>query len=93
MKKSLVATGVALAMGSGVANAAFLTPGLSGTITFDSGCFTFGACVIGDSGSLGNVEDNDTTVRGNGSGVAKSTEIPDRDPGGGGLYEQYMGVA
>ena len=32
-------------------------------------------------------------LRGQGGGVAKSTEIPDRDPGGGGLYENYMGVA
>jgi hypothetical protein len=32
-------------------------------------------------------------LRGQGGGVAQSTEIPDRDPGGGGLYEQYMGVA
>jgi len=32
-------------------------------------------------------------LRGQGGGVAQSTEIPDRDPGGGGLYENYMGVA
>jgi len=32
-------------------------------------------------------------LRGQGAGVAQSTEIPDRDPGGGGLYENYMGVA
>jgi len=35
----------------------------------------------------------DVALRGKGGGVAQSTEIPDRDPGGGGLYEQYMEVA
>lgn len=67
MKKSLLSTGIVLALGAGTANAAFLQPGSSGTIDFTAGCFTFGSCVIG---GLGNVTDNAITVRGNGSGVA-----------------------
>ena len=67
MNKTLVATGVALVLGSGAANAAFLVPGSTGTIDLTAGCFTFGDCAIG---GLGNVTDNAITVRGAGTGVA-----------------------
>ena len=67
MKKTLIATSVALAMGAGAAQAAFLQPGSSGTIEFTAGCFTFGQCAIGGTG---NVTDNALTANGNGSGIA-----------------------
>ena len=67
MKKTLLATGVTLALASGVANAAFLAAGSTGTIDFNAGCFTFGDCAIG---GLGNVTDNAITVRGAGTGIA-----------------------
>ena len=67
MKKTLLATGVVLALGSAGANAAFLAPGSTGTIDLTGGCFTFGDCAIG---GLGNVTDNAITVRGAGTGIA-----------------------
>ena len=67
MNKTLVAASVAMALGSGVANAAFLAPGSTGTINLTGGCFTFGDCAIG---GLGNVTDNAITVRGAGTGIA-----------------------
>ena len=67
MKKTLLASSVALALGAGAADAAFLQAGSTGTIDLTAGCFTFGDCAIG---GLGNVTDNAITVRGAGTGVA-----------------------
>jgi hypothetical protein len=67
MKKTLIATSVALLMGAGAADAAFLQAGSTGTINFNAGCFTFGDCAIG---GLGNITDNAITVSGSGSGIA-----------------------
>ena len=67
MKKTLLASSVALALGAGAADAAFLQAGSTGTIDLTAGCFTFGDCAIG---GLGNVVDNAITVRGAGTGVA-----------------------
>ena len=67
MKKTLVASSIALLLGAGSANAAFLQAGSTGSIYLNSGCFTFGDCAIG---GLGNVTDNAITVRGAGTGIA-----------------------
>ena len=69
MNKTLVATSVALVLGSGVANAAFLQAGSTGSINFTAGCFTFGDCAI-DGVGPDDVTDNAITVRGAGSGIA-----------------------
>ena len=67
MKKTLLATSVALLMGAGAADAAFLQAGSTGTINFNAGCFTFGDCAIG---GLGAITENAITVNGSGSGIA-----------------------
>ena len=68
MKKTAIALAMGAAMvGTGVAQAAFLQAGSTGTIDFTGGCFTFGDCAIGGTG---NVTDNGIAVRGNGSAVA-----------------------
>ena len=72
MKKTLLASSVALLMGAGAANAAFLAPGSTGTINLTAGCFTFGDCVIG---GLGDVSDNAITVRGGGTGIAADGKV------------------
>ena len=72
MKKTLLATGITLALTSGAANAAFLAPGSTGTIDLNAGCFTFGDCVIG---GLGDVSDNAITVRGGGTGIAGDGKV------------------
>ena len=66
MNKTMLATGVALALGTGAANAAFFQAGSTGTISFTSGCFTFGACSVGGTG---NIVDNSLTANGIGSSV------------------------
>jgi hypothetical protein len=72
MKKTLLATSVALLMGAGAADAAFLQAGSTGTIDLTAGCFTFGDCAIG---GLGNVTDNAITVRGAGTGIAGDGKV------------------
>ena len=67
MNKTLLASGVALALGSGAANAAFFQAGSTGTISFTAGCFTFGQCAIGGTGDI---PDNGLTANGIGSGIA-----------------------
>lgn len=72
MKKTLLASSVALLLGAGAANAAFLAPGSTGTIDLTAGCFTFGDCAIG---GLGDVSDNAITVRGAGTGIAADSKV------------------
>ena len=69
MNKTLIAASVAMTLGSGVANAAFLLPGSTGTIDLTSGCFTFGDCAIDGIGP-DDITDNALTVSGFGTGVA-----------------------
>ena len=69
MKKTLVASSIALLLGAGSANAAFLEAGSTGTIYLNSGCFTFGDCAI-DGVGPDDVTDNAITVRGAGTGIA-----------------------
>ena len=74
MKKSLIAAGVMLAMGAGVAQAGLLTPGETYDIRVIPGdpggvsCFDFGNCDT--TGGSAKVTDNNLTVTGEGSGIA-----------------------
>ena len=49
MKKTLLGLAVAASfgLGAGAAQAAFLAPGSTGSITVTAGCVTFGVCQIG----------------------------------------------
>ena len=70
MKKTAIILALsAAAFGANVAQAAFLAPGSTGTITVTSGCFTFGVCSVG---GLGNITDNSSmaTTLGIGSAIA-----------------------
>jgi hypothetical protein len=70
-KTIILSLAVAAAFAASPAQAAFLSPGSTGTITVTSGCFAYSTgystCVVG---GLGNIEDNATTVNGIGSGIA-----------------------
>jgi hypothetical protein len=55
------------------AQAAFLAPGSSGSITVTGGCFTFGICAIGGLGNITDVYNN--TTAGIGSGVTGNGRI------------------
>ena len=48
MKKTLLGLAVAASfgLGAGAAQAAFLAPGSTGSITVTAGCFTFGVCAV-----------------------------------------------
>lgn len=74
MKKTLLASSVALLLGAGAANAAFLQPGSTGTISLTAGCFTFGNCTI-DGVGPDDVVDNAFTVRGAGIGIAGDSQV------------------
>lgn len=66
MKKTLLATGMMMALGTGTASAAFtaLTDG-SYTMTITGGCFDFGNCVTKGSGALtDNTTPNQATAAG-----------------------------
>lgn len=65
LKKSSLATALAVVLGAGTAHAAFFAPNSTGTIRATAGCFTFGDCTIGSpSGPTtnGNIPDNATTI-------------------------------
>jgi hypothetical protein len=69
MKKTAIALALAGSMGVGAAQAAFLMPGSSGTITVTTGCFTFGVCAV-DGVGPDDITDNAILVNGIGSGIA-----------------------
>jgi hypothetical protein len=73
MKKTLLATGLLLALGSTAASAGMLTPGATYEIRVNVGavggsCFDFGNC--DDTGAYTKITDNALTVSGFGSGIA-----------------------
>jgi hypothetical protein len=62
-----------MALAAGSAQAAFLAPGSSGSITVTGGCFTFGVCAVGGLGNITDVYNN--TTLGIGSGVTGNGRI------------------
>jgi hypothetical protein len=69
MKKTALILALSAAFGGmNVANAGVLLAGSTGTITVNTGCFTFGTCSV--NGDVDDITDNALLVSGIGSGIA-----------------------
>ena len=83
MKKTAIILAIGAALGGmTAANAAVLQAGSTGTITVNTGCFTFGTCVV--NGDADDITDNAITVTSGPTGVT-----PNRTVGSGHRILQY----